>query len=82
MLAMMVAETLPAKDEVWVAIGSGNTLQYMAAHQIEAHLGSEKSCALPLFHALTGCDTMSVFARHGNKIWMDYNIIEFIPGTY
>ena len=30
----------------------------MAAHQIEARLGSEKSSALPLFRALARCDTI------------------------
>ena len=49
----------------------------MAAHQIEARLGSEKSRALPLFHALTGCDTIV------SVCWTcctDY--MEFVPGTY
>ena len=38
-LAVMVAETLPAKHELWVAFGSG------ATNQIEARLGSENVCS-------------------------------------
>ena len=37
------------------------------AHNIAASLGPEMSCALPMFHALTGCDTVSSFAGHGKK---------------
>ena len=76
-LVVKVAETLPAKDEVKVAFGSGKIFRYIAAHQIEARLGSEKSRALPLFHALTGCDTIV------SVCWTcctDY--MEFVPRTY
>ena len=48
---------MTAKDEVWVAFGSGKIFLYMVAHQIKARLGSEKSCALPLFRGLTGCES-------------------------
>ena len=36
-------------------------------HQIAGSLGPEMSCALPMLHALTGCDTVSSFAGHGKK---------------
>ena len=36
-------------------------------YEIAAGLGPEKSRALPMFHALTGCDNVSSFARHGKK---------------
>ena len=46
----------------------------MAAHQIAACLGPEKSRALPMFHALTGCDTSSAFVGHGKKTaWVAWN---------
>ncbi|KAL7380914.1 hypothetical protein ABVT39_025940, partial [Epinephelus coioides] len=32
-----------------------------------ACFGPEMSCALPMLHALTGCDTVSSFAGHGKK---------------
>ncbi|KAL7384824.1 hypothetical protein ABVT39_009510 [Epinephelus coioides] len=34
---------------------------------MSACLGPEMSCALPMFHALTGCDTVSSFAGLGKK---------------
>jgi len=73
-LAVMVAERLPAIKELWIAFGVGKNLRYIAAHQIAAHLGSEKSRALPMFHALTGCDTVSTFVGHGKKTaWAAWN---------
>ena len=55
-LTVMVAETLSAADEIWLAFGTGKNFRYLAAHQIAASLGSEESIALPMFQALTGCD--------------------------
>ena len=73
-LAVMVAETLPADNEVWIAFGTGKHLRYLAAHQMAACLGSAKSLALPVFHALTGCDTVSAFVGHGKKTaWATWN---------
>ena len=73
-LAVMVAETLTAEHEVWLAFGTGKNFRYLAAHQMAACLGPEKSLALPMFHALTGCDTVSAFVGHGKKTaWATWN---------
>ena len=48
--------------EVWVAICTGSHFRYIAAHEILNNLGSGMSKALPIFHAFTGCDTVSCFA--------------------
>ena len=50
-----------------MAFGTGKGFRYLAAHEIVAGLGPEKLQALPVFHALTGCDTVSSFAGHGKK---------------
>ena len=75
-LAVMVAETLSAEVEIWLAFGTGKNFRYLAAHKIAASLGSEKSLALPMFHALTGCDTVSAFVGHGKKtawaVWSSF----------
>ena len=37
-------------------------------------MGIEKSFALPMFHVLTGCDTVSGFVGHGKKTaWTVWN---------
>ena len=54
-------------SEIWVAFGTGKCQRYIAVHEIVKSLGPEKSLALPVFHAFTGCDTVSSFARIGKK---------------
>lgn len=53
--------------EVWIAFGTGKDFRYVPAHEISLSLGPRKSLALPVFHALTGCDTVSHFAQVGKK---------------
>ena len=66
-LAIMVSQTMPVHSELWVAFGTGKRYRYLAAHKIAAALGRDKSLALAMFHALTGCDTVSAFVGHGKK---------------
>ena len=63
----MGSQTLPAQSELWVAFGTGKRYRFLAAHRIGAALGKEASRALPMFHPLTGCDTVSTFVGHGKK---------------
>ena len=75
-LAVMVAQTLPCLDELWIAFGTGKNYRYIAAHEIAASLGPQKACALPIFHAMTGCDTVSAFMGHGKKsAWATWNAL-------
>ncbi|KAG7169067.1 hypothetical protein Hamer_G026031 [Homarus americanus] len=61
-------------DELWLTFGTGKNRRYIAAHQIAKALGPEKSIALPVFHAITGCDTVSAFAGHSKKAaWATWN---------
>ncbi|KAG0715349.1 hypothetical protein GWK47_012116 [Chionoecetes opilio] len=53
--------------ELWIAFGSGKNFHYIPAHEICASLGPQKSLVLPMFHAFTGCDTVSQFAQVGKK---------------
>jgi len=62
--------------EVWVGMGTGSHFRYLAAHEISNKLGSGMSKALPVFHAFTGCDTVSCFAWRGKKtaftVWKNF----------
>ena len=73
-LAVSMAGTLP-NCELWVAYGTVKSLRYMCATQISLKLGIEKSKVLPMFHALTGCGTVSFFAGRGKKsAWGLWNV--------
>lgn len=62
--------------ELWVAFGTGKHFRYIPVHEIAACIGPQRSEALPLFHAYTGCDTVSSFAGRGKKtawdVWKSY----------
>ena len=73
-LAVFAINHLPAGCELWLAFGTGKSFRFLAAHQIAASLGPQMSCALSMFRALTGCDTVSTFAGHGKKTaWSTWN---------
>ena len=48
-------------SQLWVCLGSGKKIRDIPIHILSAQLGPEKCLALPLFHAVTGCDTASQF---------------------
>ena len=52
-------------EELWVAFGTGKHCIYIVAHAIASSLGADKSRALPAFHAVTECDTVSFFGWKG-----------------
>ena len=62
-LALFAINRQPAGSELWPAFGTVKNFRY----HIAASLGPEMSCTLPMFHALTGCDTVTSFAGHGKK---------------
>ena len=63
-----------AVTELWIAFGCGKNYRYIAAHDIADFLGPGKARALLAFHAFTGCDTVSFFARRGKKTaWNTWN---------
>jgi hypothetical protein len=74
-LAVAYVERLGVQ-ELWVAFGTGKKFRYLPAHQIFQALGSVKAKSLPMFHAFTGCDTVSAFAGKGKKtawaVWRVY----------
>ena len=64
-------------QELWVVFGTGRNFRYIPVHEIVASIGPNKSQALPMFHAYTGCDTVSSFATKRKKTawdtWRSYN---------
>lgn len=66
-LAVALPGTLKEEIEVWVSISTGKSFRVSAGHEIARALGPEKAQALPMFDALTGCDTLSCFDGHRQK---------------
>lgn len=70
-LAISLASQLLSLDECWVAFGTGKDFKYIAVHEIANCLGPDTCKALPMFHAFTGCDTVSSFNGKGKKTAWD-----------
>ncbi|KAG7160899.1 hypothetical protein Hamer_G007673 [Homarus americanus] len=62
-----VVQGMHREDELWLAFGTGKSFRYLAAHEMAACLGPKKVRALPMFHALTGCDSVYSFSGYGKK---------------
>ncbi len=77
-LAVTAAQRLNT-TELWVAFGTGKRFRHLAAHEMSKALGPERCMALPMFHAFTGCDTVSSFCGRGKKTawdtWMNFDEI-------
>ena len=70
-------------DELWVAFGTGGNFRVIAIHEVAAALGPRKSSTLPMFHALTGCDTVSSFAGIGKKTaWSTWYAYPEVTGAF
>lgn len=65
-LAIAYARKLELQ-ELWIAFGVGNHFRYLPIHKITTSLTQQQCEALPFFHAVTGCDTVSYSAGKGKK---------------
>ena len=72
--------------EVWIAFGHGNKLRYIFCHRITNKLGTDASCALLFFHAVSGCDTVSAFRgvekKTARDIWCSMFHLDQIFARY
>ena len=62
---------IPAGCELWLAFGTGKSFRYLVAHQISASFGPEMPCALPMFHALTGCALYPALLKEDSMVNME-----------
>ncbi len=64
---------------VWDATSTGCHLHEISAHRILNSLGSVIFKSPPVFHAFTGCDTVSCFAGRGKKtaftVWSSHRAV-------
>ena len=61
-------------EELWISFGTGKDFRHIPIHELARGLGDDRSVVMPLFHAMTGCDTVSYFANIGKKTaWQRWN---------
>ena len=64
-------------DELWLSFGTGSNLQHIPIHEVAAEMNQQVCATLPIFHAFTGCDTVSAFCGRGKKT--AWNIWKVFP---
>ena len=75
-------------DELWIAFGTGNSLRFVAICGIVASMTPKTCSSLLVFHAFTGCDSMSFFGGGGKKTaWETWKVSSevtdaFLEATY
>ena len=69
--------------ELWVGFGTGRNFSFLSINNICASLGEAHSRSLPVFHALTGCDTTSTFYGKGKKsAWQAWKLFPGVTPTF
>ena len=62
-------------DELWLAFGTGTKFRYIPIHEVVTNMEPRICSTLPMFHAFTGCDTVSSFCGRGKKTaWNTWNV--------
>ena len=70
-------------DELWIHFGTGKNVRYIPIHDIAKELGFDKCRALPVFHAITGCDTTSAFSHKGKRsAWEAWNVYPAVTQAF
>lgn len=81
-LAVAYVETMNL-TELWLAFGTGKHFRYIPAHEISKSIGPLQSRTLPIFHAFTGCDTVSYFLGRGKRsAWEAWQACPEISGAF
>jgi hypothetical protein len=69
--------------DLWLAFGMGRNFRFISVNSICDVLGEPRSTSLPVFHALTGCDTTSCFFGKGKKsAWQAWEIFPEVTPTF
>ena len=54
-------------EELWLAFGTGSNFRYIPIREVVVNMDPRICATLPIFHAFTGCDTVSSFCGRGKK---------------
>jgi len=72
----------PSAD-IWVAFGTGKHFRFYSISAMCSSIGESRARALPVFHAWSGCDTVSAFRGKGKKsAWQAWQAYEEVTLTF
>ena len=69
--------------DLWIAFGVGKNFRFYSVNLICTNIGEAMSLLLPVFHALTGCDTTSTFRGKSKKLaWQAWQAYDDVTETF
>ena len=69
--------------ELWIAFGAGKHFRFLPIHKLANALGPQRCIALPFFHALTGCDTVSFFGGKSKRSsWNTWKLYDSVTPAF
>ena len=78
----VLKEVQPELD-LWLAFGMGRNFRFISVNSICDILGKPRSTSLPVFHALTVCDTTSCsFGKRKKSAWQAWEIFSEVTPTF
>lgn len=70
-------------DELWVAFGTGPSFRYIPIHKLAVAMDPRMCANLHVFHAFTGCDTVSSFGGRGKKTaWETWKVFPEVTEAF
>ena len=69
--------------ELWIAFGTKSNFRYIPVYVIANQMDKNTCKALPVFHAFTGCDTVSAFGGRGKKTaWNTWKVFPEVTEAF
>ena len=66
-----------------LSFGTGSNLRHVPVHDMVAEMDQQVCATLPVFHALTGCDTVSCFGGRGKKsAWNTWKVFPEVTAAF
>lgn len=70
-------------EELWIAFGTKSNFRYIPIHEVVAAMDPRVCATLHVFHAFTGCDTISSFGGRGKKTaWNTWNVFSEVTAAF
>jgi hypothetical protein len=70
-------------EEFWISFGVGNHFRHIPIHALANSLQAEKSKAILMFHAISGCDMVSSILRKVEKSpWSAWTACPAVTGAF
>ena len=70
-------------EELWIAFGTGSDFHFIPVHEVAAAMDPKVCATLHVFHAFTGCDTISSFGGRGKKTaWNTWKVFPEVTAAF